>query len=228
MLSPDAMAAGRRPPPHLSQVSRGRTKEFAEKQGALGISLMNLVALITIICAIPAIVGIVVAGHHWHDDCRQPLQWWLVLDGGIVVLGTLVNLTCALCTRQWMKSQVLMEYIVRRQRGDDVQDDELEAQLAECDNVLQFSTSISHCIGISPAILYIAGFAAYITSDNHNCEPELRAWVRGLLIFQTAAVVTTLCCAFPVVMLLCEHTARSVGPADEAEAELQASIGGLE
>eukprot|EP00971_Amphidinium_carterae_P297737 5915602-Amphidinium_carterae.1 len=28
-----------------------------------GISLMNLVALITIICAIPAIVGIVVAGN---------------------------------------------------------------------------------------------------------------------------------------------------------------------
>eukprot|EP00927_Polykrikos_kofoidii_P087006 TRINITY_DN9921_c0_g1_i3.p1 TRINITY_DN9921_c0_g1~~TRINITY_DN9921_c0_g1_i3.p1 ORF type:complete len:229 (-),score=36.06 TRINITY_DN9921_c0_g1_i3:166-762(-) len=191
-------------------VERSETAKIAEDAGRVGRQMISAMACFAASMAIPAIVEIIGAVLEWEESCSQPLKWFLLADGTLVVAGALVALMLLCPHRKAFQDQELMLYMIKKNRGGDYEyDSELEEKIEEVEEMGKgFSSIVTSCSQFWNFVLFVAGWALWFLTSADNCAASTRNWTLGMLIVRTALPIVLCCCGSTTLFLRRERVHR--------------------
>jgi len=162
------------------------------------------VASFSLVLSLPSLCEFALALVKWNEECAEPLQAWLVIDGCLSLMFIVVNLAAMLRTRKAVEEDEQLRLYLARQTRDGrkaAKAEEMESRLLEMN---ADSRNLQTVCGCLPLVLVIAGWLLWHRTTADTCDAWLRQGALAIMVFK---VLAPLAACSGLVLLLC-HARR--------------------
>lgn len=161
-------------------MQRGQTQKMARVATGGTTMMVDVCAIASCLLSIPAIAAMVFTIKEWKEPCDpDTLKYYIVIYGAITTVSLLTSVWAVIKLHSDLDEDVIV-YKIRKDRGDDVYDSDMEEQLRAQQNPGACSPqTFQQVMGCLPFI----SLCLLLSSYNHivACDETITWWAAAVL-----------------------------------------------